>query len=113
MHIVEDAKRGDLSKRFFFDILWDRFVLELESGEFAAYTINGTREDSNVSFVYSCSEPAAVTVFQDEREIALLTLQPGEYKQAIPEVALAAAGSSKVKVAVKSGIVRLDQIIFH
>lgn len=77
MHIVEDAKRGDLSKRFFFDILWDRFVLELESGEFAAYTINGTREDSNLSFVYSCSEPAAVTLFQDEREIASLMLQPG------------------------------------
>ncbi|MNB85431.1 Endoglucanase precursor [compost metagenome] len=112
MQIVEEIGRKDLTKRFFFDILWDRFALELEGGEFAVYTINDTREESSVSFTYSSDEPAAVALFQDKREIASLTLQPGENKQTIPAVGLAAAGSSKVMIQVISGTMRLDRIIF-
>lgn len=113
MHIVEGIQRKDLTKRFFFDILWDRFLLELEAGEFAAYTINDTRGDNGISFTYSCNEPAVVALFQDDREIALLTLQSGGHMQTTPAVGLAAAGSSRLKVAVKSGTVRLDRIIFN
>lgn len=113
MHIVEGIQRGDLTKRFFFDILWDRFLLELETGEFAAYTINDTREDSSISFTYSCKGPAVVALSQDDREIASITLQSGEHMQTTPAVGLAAAGSSKLKIAVKSGTVRLDRIIFR
>ncbi|WP_276352257.1 glycoside hydrolase family 5 protein [Cohnella caldifontis] len=111
MRIVEDVPLESLDKRFFFDVLWDRFVLELEAGEFAVYAVNGTTEDSGVSFVYGCESPVSVSVFQDERKMAELELPPGG-KRTSPAIALAGAGESKVKIAVNEGILRLEKIAF-
>lgn len=113
MRIVEDSKLQTLQKRFFFDILWDRFVLELQGGEFAVYTINDTTEDSSLSFVYSAEQPVSVTVLQDERALVTLTLESSGNKQTIAPVSLSSASTSKIKIRVNSGSMLLEKIIFH
>ncbi|MNC41745.1 hypothetical protein D3C75_905220 [compost metagenome] len=113
MRIVEDSKLQTLQKRFFFDILWDRFVLELQGGEFAVYTINDTTEDSSLSFVYSAEQPVSVAVLQDERALVTLTLESSGNKQTIAPVSLSSASTSKIKIRVNSGIMLLEKIIFH
>lgn len=113
MRIVEDSKLEDLQKRFVFDILWDRFVLELQGGEFAVYTINDTTEDSSLSFVYSADQPVSVTVLQDERALVTLNLQASLDKQNIAPVSLCGASTSKIKIKVNAGRMLLEKIIFR
>ncbi|UQZ36783.1 glycoside hydrolase [Paenibacillus sp. PK3_47] len=113
MHIVEDIKLGELRKRFFFDILWDRFLLEMTDGEFAGYSINDTTEESSVAFVYSCNQPVSVTVRQDEKDLVTLTLQSDGKKQAIAPVPLFPAGSSRIKIVVNAGTLRLEKLMFR
>lgn len=112
MRIVEDIKLETLQKRFFFDILWDRFLLEMTDGEFAAYSINDTADDSSAAFVYSCDQPVSVTVLQDEKELTTLSLNSNGEKQTTDPVPLSEAGTSRIKIVVNTGTLRLEKIIF-
>lgn len=113
MRIVEDSQLAGLQKRFFFDILWDRFLLELQGGEFAVYSINDTIQGSSLSFAYRCAQPVSVTVLQDEQELARLTLQASEGKQTAAPISLSSASTSKIKIVVNTGIMLLETIIFR
>ncbi|MFB9326405.1 glycoside hydrolase family 5 protein [Paenibacillus aurantiacus] len=112
MRIVEDTPIEQLEKRFFFDVLWDRFLLEMQAGEFAAYSINDTIAGSTVAFDYRALEPAEITIAQDGRELCKLELEPGEGKQRSAEIALLASSESKVRIAVHRGTVQFERIIF-
>ncbi|RXZ82908.1 glycoside hydrolase [Paenibacillaceae bacterium] len=119
------------SKRFVFDSGWDRLVLEMEQGEFAAYTFSSIGEGSTVSFELVCLEEAVVSVTQDGREIArtALTAQTSQTSVAVElagtaetagiageEAALtiaaplAAAEETVVKVNVHSGKVQFQVV---
>jgi hypothetical protein len=113
MKIIEKEPVETLKKRFFFDCLWDRFVLELGSGEFASYEINDTTEESSVYLVYSCEEPVSVTVLQDNSMLCTLEFQSGGGQQLTGNISLLSASESKVKVVVNSGKLLLEKVCFN
>lgn len=49
MKIVELYDTSQRERKFAFDSMWDRFALELISGEFAEYAIHNVKENATVS----------------------------------------------------------------
>lgn len=113
MRIVEGTPIEQLEKRFFFDVLWDRFLLEMQSGEFAVYAINDTAADSTVAFDYRCLEPAEVTIAQDGRELCTVQLEPSDGSRQSAAIPLRASSESRVRIAVQKGTVQFERIHFN
>lgn len=112
MRIIEETPVEQLERRFVFDCLWDRFILELKDDEFVTYSINDTSNDSSISFVYRCDEPVNMSIIQDDRELCNLDLGPTKGKKAIEPISLAEASESKIKIIVNKGKLHLEKINF-
>jgi endoglucanase len=110
MSIVEKGEQEP--RRFAFDCQWDRLILELETGEFAAYTIYDVIESNAVQFEYFCEDATSITVLQDSTELCTMNLTPGEGLQSSEKISLHTAAESKIKIIINQGSVRLDNLLF-
>ncbi len=99
-------------RRFGFDCGWDRLVLELEKGEYAAYSIYEVSQGNAVTLEIHSSEAASVSILQDSSEICRLQLD----KQTVPyktqRIPLASKDKSAVKVQVLEGKIQLAALSF-
>ena len=123
MEIVE--RFPDLPKRFFFDTRWKRFVLGLEAGEFACYTLYdvGMNTDKNTfaDIEYGaqthmevhcyCDKSATVNLYQDETLLGSYALAGLTDKIIIGGVRLRCAEKSVIKVEVTAGRAEIDSIV--
>lgn len=113
MSIIEEEPIETLKQRFAFDCMWDRFVLELQVGEFVTYSINDTTINHHVSFVYRCDEPVTIKVLQNEKELITLPLNPTEKLKTTDEISLLTASEAAIRVEVIKGHLYLEKIMFN
>ncbi|WP_438431599.1 glycoside hydrolase family 5 protein [Gorillibacterium sp. sgz500922] len=100
-------------KEFFFDSGWDRLVLELTEGEFAAYTFTSVGEGSSLTVDLECPAGAALTLHQEERELLRTSLPVGEAPIVSVKAELVAAAETVIRLSVRSGRIRLHAISLH
>ncbi|MDF2700548.1 MAG: glycoside hydrolase [Haloplasmataceae bacterium] len=111
MCMIEDETYTK-KKRFFFDCLWDRFLLNLTSGEFATYSINNITKNNSVSFEYCCDDEVSISVFQNNILLDTFKLHPNTNKRISNPIPLLIANEANIKVIVNEGSVRLARIYF-
>ncbi|MCL2139376.1 MAG: glycoside hydrolase family 5 protein, partial [Treponema sp.] len=106
--------KKEKEKEFFFDCGWDSFILEMEQGEFAVYSIYDTSENDTVSLELLALEDAVIDVLADEKLIGTLEIKKSETSDFIASgsMALPKAENISVKIQVKSGKIQLDRVIF-
>ncbi|ERJ11361.1 glycoside hydrolase family 5 protein [Haloplasma contractile] len=99
-------------QRFYFDCMWDRFLLNLEAGEFATYSINHVTYENSVVFEYTCDKHASISIYQDDCELGTVTLGKTTTKTTTKQVSLLSANEATIKVSVNEGGVDLARIYF-
>lgn len=108
MEIVE--RNPDMQAEFFFDCRWRRFVLGLEAGDFACYTLNDVDVQSKVEIYCHCEKAAKVSVYQDDELLGSFSLGGLNEMLTIGGLRLKKAERSSIKVEVASGRIELDSI---
>jgi hypothetical protein len=104
-------KKGNFNRRFAFDCMWDRFVLELKDNEFTSYSIYDCK-CSILKLDYFCNQSSTIRIDQDGTEIAYIPVTASEEMQTSPEIKLKDSSKSVIKISV-DGLVDLDALIFE
>ena len=112
MSIIEEVPIEKRKKRAGFDCMWDRYVLELQSGEFATYSVNDITNNNAVSFEYRCDAPVSISVFQNSIELNTLELQTTDNMQTSVAILLFLASEAEIKVVVNEGCIYLEKVNF-
>lgn len=99
-----------MQKRFFFDCGWDQLTLEMEQGEFAAYSFQKINSGCRLKLELSYSKEALITVYQDNSVLEQIELKDGTVKQEVLINPLNQTNASRFKVFVDKGVIRLDAI---
>ncbi len=99
-----------MDKRFFFDCGWDGLTLEMEMNEYAAYTFERIEAGCKLKLELSSSKDALITVCQDASEIKELRPADSLGYQEILIDKLIPSESSRFKVFVKGGKIKLNAI---
>lgn len=89
------------------------YLLEMETGEFACYSIYDLHEKDRVSFSLFPLTDTDVLVFQNETLLSKQHFAPTGQPQLSKPMFLSAAAESVVKIEVASGAARFDTLSFH
>jgi endoglucanase len=106
---IRSVAEGSEQKRFVFDSGWDLLALEMDEGEFAAYTFNLTDTNCVISLQLRCLLDAEVSIHQDTQEIARIRLDQDEQSTQI-EIPLQSAMESTIKVHIHDGKIQLFRV---
>lgn len=99
-------------RRFGFDCGWDRLVLELEKGEYAAYSIYEVSQGNAVTLELHSSEAALISILQDSSEICRLQLDEQTVPYKAQKIPLVSKDKSAVKIQVLEGKIQLAALSF-
>ena len=99
-----ERKRG-------FDSMWDRFVLEMEAGEFVDYSLNDIAEGSTLQLKWRAVQDAKVVVMQDGEVLAEIAQNIAEEAVTTEKIALRASEGSRIRVSVSQGVVQIEELI--
>lgn len=99
-----------MEKRFFFDCGWDGLTLEMEQGEYAVYSFEKIVEGCTLKLELSYSKDASISVYQDGGELEEINPSDSLSSQKILVASLNSSRSSRLKIFVKRGKIRLDAI---
>lgn len=110
MRIVSTTKEP-IKKRFAFDNGWDYLALALGTDEFAAYTFSDVHEGDTVRIDFICREDAAISIMQDDHEVARMESAADKQASSLSHSAtLRAAAETVVKVRVHRGRIELHVV---
>ena len=114
MEIVE--RFPDLPKRFTFDTRWKRFMLGLEAGEFACYTLNdvgmgASSMPARVEVHCYCDKAAVLRIRQDDRALGEFSLGGLKDKVIVGGLRLRSAEKTVIRIEVVSGRAEIDSIV--
>lgn len=109
MEIIE--KFPEMEKAFGFDCRWKRFVLGLQKGEFACYTIFDVTEQSRLEIYCYCGGASSLEVYQDDDLLGAFTLGGLDELQIIGSLRMKASAQSKIRLAVSAGHVEIDSVV--
>jgi len=112
MHICSITNEP-IKRRFAFDCGWDSFVLEMEDGEFAAYSINQVKEGNSVNFEVYSSKDAFITILQDDIEIYEMELPNHNDTIKTPNILLKPSDKSVIKLRLNKGNIQLAAVCFN
>lgn len=101
------------SKKFFFDSGWDLLTLQMEAGEFAAYTFGKLDSNSWAELELVCLADAIISIIQDGQEVKRASFIKGtsvSEPSVLAAIPLQAAEESTLKIEVLSGVIQLHSI---
>ncbi|MBC8061589.1 MAG: cellulase family glycosylhydrolase [Clostridiaceae bacterium] len=97
--------------RFAFDCGWERFVLEMESAEFACYSIYAVKEGNSVTLELLACKDATITIFQNDVIISTMEVGDCDSKITLP-VQLKPMDEAVIKICVNQGKIQLTTVSF-
>ena len=109
---IRSITEKPLEPRFAFDCGWERFVLEMETAEFACYSIYNVKEGNSVTLELLCCKDAAITILQNNLIISSMEIGDCDSKIILP-VQLKPIDESVVKIYVNEGSIQLATVCFH
>lgn len=91
--------------------VWDNLTLRMDAGEQAEYTITAVKENCPLYLEMRLLDDTALTVMQDEAEIASIRAEAGKTVR-LPAGVLTASDESRITVCVRQGSVELNTLCF-
>ena len=109
---IRSTTEKPLEPRFTFDSCWERFVLEMDTAEFACYSINNVKEGNSVTLELLSCKDALITISQNN--LIISSMQIGDCNNTITlPVKLNSIDESVVKIYVNKGRIQLAALCFH
>lgn len=108
MHLYR--RFAERSKRFVFDGEWTQYVLRLNAGEFACYSLYDVSMQSKLEIDCFSPEMSVAEVYQDECLIGRFELSGIEHKQVLSGLHLSNADACVIRIAVIQGMVDIEAL---
>lgn len=109
---IRSITEKPIEPRFVFDCGWERFVLEMETSEFACYTINNVTVGNSLTLELLSCKDASITIFQNDFIISSMQIADCNSK-IMPPIQLKPSDESVVKIYVNKGRIQLAALNFH
>ena len=113
LKIIEEYQPG--KKEFFFDTLWDRYLLELKKGEYVTYSVNDVKLGSKVKFEgFVESSEVVVEVIQNNEKSSKInfSVKPEEKTEFDLEIDLIVDEKVNIRINVVNGKIWLRRVHF-
>lgn len=109
MKLVEGGE--EYVKSAGFDCAWKKYALEMETGEFAEYSLNDIKDTNTVQLRCKVLEAAKVRVMQDGQLRKELELPATDEYTISEAISLVAADKSAIRVEMTAGVIVLSDVV--
>ena len=99
------------SKRIVFDGAWAQYVLRMNAGDFACYTINEVTMHSGLEIACYSVGPSVIEVYQDDAKVGRFELSGTRYRQVLAGMQLENAERCAIRLLVTEGTVDVETLV--